>query len=86
MNTIFVNLAQGDTGLTQSQASLGGSGTMSHAAHKAVTAFTPTGDNTTDYVFNLPDSRPIVDGHLFVEYIKDDDLNILTKNQYNYKN
>ncbi|MEI8081821.1 MAG: hypothetical protein WCI74_08255, partial [Actinomycetes bacterium] len=35
-------------------------------------AFTPTGSNTTNYVFDLPDSWPIVDGHLFVEYVKDD--------------
>jgi len=35
-------------------------------------AFTPTGSNTTNYVFNLPDSRPVEEGHLFVEYVKDD--------------
>lgn len=34
--------------------------------------FTATGSNVTYYVFNLPDSRPIVDGHLSVDYIKDD--------------
>jgi len=34
--------------------------------------FTPTGSNTTHYVFNLPDSCAVEDGHLFVEYVKDD--------------
>ncbi|MBA3947370.1 MAG: hypothetical protein H0X37_22780 [Herpetosiphonaceae bacterium] len=34
--------------------------------------FTASGTNTTNYIFNLPDSRPIVDGHLFVNYIRDD--------------